>query len=442
MSRKLIFTAALSAASISAIALSALAQPPAGAPAQGRGGGAGRGAAPAGPVQPVDHADYGNPANWLCLPDHQDACTVNLDTTVVAPSGATTIERFAPAKAPAIDCFYIYPTVSNDPFTTSDLIPGPEERAVIERQFARFGAVCRQFAPMYRQTTLTSLSAGQSRGAIPQPPARGAPGQANADIDDAFAYYMAHYNNGRGVVIIGHSQGAGQVSRLVRAQVDGKPLLGQLVSTLIIVGSVNVPKGKDVGGTFQSIPACHSKSQIGCVITYGSYRDNVPPNATGQAVGAGASASSEGPNQGLCVDPAVLVAGKPGKAPVNAYLAVNPSINPSLKPPPRWSQTQIIRTPFVRAPGLITSECVDKGGKIYREIHVNADPSDKRADDIYGDVMRDGEPDRGWGLHNLDMNLGMGDFITIVRAESEAYVKAHAPAAPKAGSKTKAKAKT
>ncbi|MEI7932846.1 MAG: hypothetical protein WCI21_07310, partial [Alphaproteobacteria bacterium] len=143
----------------------------------------------------------------------------------------------------------------------------------------------------------------------------------------------------------------------------------------------------------------------------------------GQAVGAGASASATGPNQGLCVDPAGLVAGKPGPAPVNAYLAVNPSINPSLRPPPRWSQTQILRTPFAKAPGLITSQCVDKGGKIYREIHVNVDPADKRADDVYADVMRDGQPDPSWGLHNLDMNLGMGDFITIIRAEAQAYVK-------------------
>ena len=38
--------------------------------------------------------------------------------------------------------------------------------------------------------------------------------------------------------------------------------------------------------------------------------------------------------------------------------------------------------------------------------------------------MRNGEPDHGWGLHNLDMNLGMGDFITIVRAQAQAYTQA------------------
>ncbi len=408
MSRKFIGVLALSAIAVSAIGLSAVAQTP--------------GRAPAVPAEPVLHADFADNANWLCLPGRQDACTVNLDTSIVAPGGTTTIERYVPAANPAIDCFYIYPTVSNDPFSTSDLVPGPEERAVIERQFARFGAVCRQFAPMYRQTTLVQLNAGQTPGATP-PPRRGAAGQSAADIDDAWNYYMTHYNNGRGVVILGHSQGAGQVSRLVRAFVDGKSIQRQLVSVMVIGGSVNVPKGKDVGGTFTAIPACRSKSQIGCVISYGSFRDTVPPNATGQAVGAGAS---DGPNgtQGLCVDPAQLVAGKPGPAPVDAYLAVNPSINPSLKPPPRWSLTQIIRTPFAKAPGLISSQCVDKGGKIFREIHVNADPADKRADDVYGDVMRNGEPDHGWGLHNLDMNLGMGDFITIVRAQAQAYTQA------------------
>ena len=55
--------------------------------------------------------------------------------------------------------------------------------------------------------------------------------------------------------------------------------------------------------------------------------------------------------------------------------------------------------------------------------------------------MRDGQPDPGWGLHNLDMNLGMGDFITIVRAESEAYVKAHGPGGARTPAKSKAKSK-
>jgi len=65
----------------------------------------------------------------------------------------------------------------------SDLVPGVEERSVIERQFARLASVCRPFAPMYRQITLPQLRAGQGTGAAP--PKRGAAGQGTVDIDEA-----------------------------------------------------------------------------------------------------------------------------------------------------------------------------------------------------------------------------------------------------------------
>ena len=80
---------------------------------------------------PVPAADYSKPDNWLCLPGRADACRVDQSATIVSASGSTRLEEFdLPRKDPAIDCFYVYPTVSNDPGDLSDLIPGPEERSV------------------------------------------------------------------------------------------------------------------------------------------------------------------------------------------------------------------------------------------------------------------------------------------------------------------------
>ncbi|WP_240700193.1 hypothetical protein [Sphingomonas gei] len=44
--------------------------------------------------------DYRRPANWLCRPVHHEACTQNLDATVIAADGTRTIERFAAARRP------------------------------------------------------------------------------------------------------------------------------------------------------------------------------------------------------------------------------------------------------------------------------------------------------------------------------------------------------
>ena len=109
--------------------------------------------------------DYSKAENWLCRPGKaNDACGVDLSTTIVAPDGKMTRETYtANPKAP-IDCFYVYPTVSTDPGPNSDMSIDPAEQNVVRQQFARFGSQCRQFAPMYRQVTLAGLRTAMSGG--------------------------------------------------------------------------------------------------------------------------------------------------------------------------------------------------------------------------------------------------------------------------------------
>jgi len=379
-----------------------------------------QGSAPAANAEPVEHADWSRDENWLCLPGRQDACTIPLDTAVVAASGSVQVEKFKPANDARIDCFYVYPTVSLDNYSISDLVPGVEERAVVERQFARLTSVCRGYAPMYRQITLPQLRAGQGTGQAP--PQRGSRAQGTTDVDEAWDYYLRNYNKGRGVVLIGHSQGAGQISRLVRTKIEGTPAQQQVVAVYILGGSVVAPQGQETGGTFKSIKPCKTKDQIGCVVTYGSFRATLPPNPTGQAVGAGPGTGATGDNRGICVNPAALLAGKSsGPATADGYWAVEPPISATTKAPPRWSSKELIYQPFAKTPGLVTTECVDKHNRTYLEVTINAKQDDPRADDVYGDVMTPNGPSQGWGLHNLDVPLHMGDIVNLVGHQSAAY---------------------
>ena len=153
-------------------------------------------------TQPQPKNDYSDGKAWLCRPGRQDACAVDLSTTVVAADGKLTIEKWSVNPKAAIDCFYVYPTVSNDSTPNSDMNAGPEELAVIKAQFARFGSECRTFAPLYRQVTLTALRAGIAGKPMAVDRVLG-----YNDVVDAWKYYLEHDNQGRGVVLIGHSQG-------------------------------------------------------------------------------------------------------------------------------------------------------------------------------------------------------------------------------------------
>src|SRR5258707_13708809 len=120
--------------------------------------------AQAAPVVP----DYAKDSTWLCLPGRADTCSTPLATTALNPNGYGSTGRSAVAKDPPLDCFYVYPTVSRDEGMNSDLIPA-EEKLAAESQFARFASVCRTFAPMYRQMTVSAVIAFTTRADLPQP---------------------------------------------------------------------------------------------------------------------------------------------------------------------------------------------------------------------------------------------------------------------------------
>ena len=199
--------------------------------------------------------DYGDGKSWLCRPGRQDACAVDQTTTIVAADGTLTREEWKANPAAPIDCFYVYPTVSTDPGGNSDMNAGAEENGVVRAQLARFASQCRVYAPLYRQATLTALARGDRR----QSDGRRSERSATTTSLDAWNHYLQHDNNGRGVVLIGHSQGSGVLTQLMRNEIDGKPVQSKLISALLLGTSLAVPKGKDVGGAFQHIPLCHSR---------------------------------------------------------------------------------------------------------------------------------------------------------------------------------------
>src|SRR5258706_4727307 len=107
-------------------------------------------------------AHYERPEMSLCRPDlPNDACRVNLDATELRPDGSRVVVPFVPAAKTSVDCFYVYPTVDLTmvPGNHTDFADTTLMREVTQAQVARFGKVCRVFAPLYRQVTITTYLA-------------------------------------------------------------------------------------------------------------------------------------------------------------------------------------------------------------------------------------------------------------------------------------------
>lgn len=366
-------------------------------------------AVPQAETAPTAPNDYTRDESWLCRPGRDDACDIDLTTTVVAASGATTRETWTANPKASIDCFYIYPTISTDPGVNSDMTADPAEVNVVAQQFARFGSVCRPFAPLYRQVTLAGLR--QRMGGAGFGLGRGL---AYDDVRDAWNDYLRRDNNGRGVVLVGHSQGSFILEQLIRNEIDGKPVQARLVSAILLGATISVPRGKDVGGSFQHIPVCRTSSQTGCLISYASYRSTMPPPANtlfGHVADEGMEA--------VCTNPVTL---DERSGPLHAYLSSTGRTIASTSPPKPWAGPDAtIDTAWVSVPGLLTARCATNEHATFLEITVHGDPSDPRADEITGDIGAPGRIATNWGLHLIDANLAMGNLVNIVGHEATAW---------------------
>src|SRR3954447_4587094 len=253
------------------------------------------------------HADV----SWLCRPGQADnPCAGDQTTRYYEPDGSSHVETPAVPKDPPIDCFYVYPTVSNQPTPNATQTPDPEVRSIALYQAQRFSTRCRVYVLLYREVTAAGVSvASQTHDTTPYE-------TAYEDVLEAWRSYLANDNGGRGFVLIGHSQGSRMLRALIRQEIDLRPSVRRrLVSAIIPGANATVAKGRLVGGDFKHIPVCTRRAQTGCVISYSTFNKTPPDNSrfgrTDTDPVAGALGLPTGPGvEAMCVDPAAL-AGNP-----------------------------------------------------------------------------------------------------------------------------------
>jgi hypothetical protein len=363
---------------------------------------------------PTPEASAGGPSEsapgdtvWLCRPGlANDPCSGDLSATSVAANGQANIVPAEPAQNPPIDCFYVYPTVSHQSGVNATLAIDPEEIAVAKAQAALFSKLCDVYAPMYPQLTLAAIA---TPGKIDLAAAL----KAYEGVRAAFRDYMAHYNRGRGIVFIGHSQGAFMLTALIRGDVDPVPETRKLlVSALLIGGNVTVATGQATGGDFASIPACGSAEQTGCVVAYSSYSSPPPSDAYFGRPDSPLNPlrTSSAGLQVLCVNPAAPEGGSAALFPYFPATGFDVLIGGTPRSP--WPS---VKTPFVTFPAEYSAQCRTAGGATYLEVTRTGGTSDIRPRLPVTERPQ-------WGLHVLDVNLALGNLVALVAGESAAYV--------------------
>ena len=364
-------------------------------------------------AQPAPAPDYRKPESWLCRPDAKDPCSGDASTSRVTADATVTLDMLPASKKPKIDCFYVYPTVSTDPTPNSDMTADPAETFVAQAQAAPFRQACRVFAPLYRQVTLATL-----RDRMMGKPVTADPAMSLRDVSAAFADYMKHDNKGRGVILIGHSQGSGVLKAFIQNEIEGKPVAKQIIAAYLAGHNLLVPQGADVGGDLKSTPLCRSATQTGCVVAWVSFRDTMPvPPAS---LFGRPPISAPAGMAVACTNPAALAG---GRAPLRPLMVNRTGIVDNGTPAPKWAKGRNIYTPFVALPGLLSGECMNRENANVLSVGINADPADPRTDTINGDVMVGGQIVPGWGLHLIDMQVAMEDLVDLAKAQGQSWLR-------------------
>ena len=320
---------------------------------------------------------------WLCSPAVKvNYCNTDLSTTVFWPDGSKSTDKVVAAKSP-IDCFYVYPTVSLEKRGNADLKIQNTEKYTALAQAARFSQVCRVFAPVYRQTTVYRDG--------------GSADLAYGDVLAAWRDYLANWNGGRGVVLIGHSQGAFMLERLLRD--ESGSIKHVLVSALLLGGGVAV--GDDE--RFAGVPACRSLAQAGCIVAYSSWNRTPPQTAGLEGVG---NASQHV----LCVNPAAPGGGAAPITPIFPWF-----LSEGITPGPVTPQPS---TFWVAFPELYTARCARQGTRSWLLVTRIPTPGDERptVKPILSPPL---------GLHAADVNIALGALINLVRAQTKSYAASH-----------------
>ena len=264
------------------------------------------------------------------------------------PASGSACSTSSRRSARRADCFYVYPTVSDQPRPQATQVVDDVLRSVALQQTARYSRDCRVFAPVYRQVTIQGLL----NPSTVTPEMRG---QGYADVVEAWRTYLRKYNHGRGVIFVGHSQGSFVLRKLIAQEVDGKPAVAEAPG---VRDPARRERHREEGQRSRRRLQAHPRVPVPAPARV---RDRVLGL---QRARRRRTACSAGPRPGLevlCTNPAALGGGAAKLSPVYSTKPFAPSVigaeaNVAVATLPHP------KTPWATVPNGVTGRCSHAGG--------------------------------------------------------------------------------
>ena len=158
--------------------------------------------------------------------------------------------------------------------------------------------------------------------------------------------------------------------------------------------------GRDIGGDFKNIRACHLKLQIRCLITFSTFDATPPANAI-------FSTTTTPGRRALCTNPAALLSNRSTR--LRTIFPTEPFAPGTII----GAGTGAVgfTVPAVSTPWV---ETVSYSGRCQQSGNTNA----LRISGLPGAPDLNPVPDATWGLHLVDANIALGNLVETVRAQA------------------------
>ncbi|WP_221792692.1 DUF3089 domain-containing protein [Aquisediminimonas sediminicola] len=167
--------------------------------------------------------------------------------------------------------FYIHPTSYLDRShwnaPLDDAGANEQARVRIRNQASAFTAAAQIWAPKYRQATFGSFLKPGKNSAH-------AVDLAYQDVAAAFQSFLALIPADQPIILVGHSQGAAHLLRLLQQEVANKPINKRVIAAYVIGWPISIAHDLPALG----LPACVRPDQSHCIMSWQSFADPADPS--------------------------------------------------------------------------------------------------------------------------------------------------------------------
>jgi pimeloyl-ACP methyl ester carboxylesterase len=293
------------------------------------------------PTKPLELNAYQDPGLWYSRPGIGAKDPARwLPSTAKERSDLPTPDD---EGTPDFAVFFVHPTsfLSRDAWNaplgdTKDADADRIARIYVRGMASPFNAASEIWAPKYRQATMGAFLTDAPEG-------QKAIDAAYADVREAYRFFLETLDDDTPIVLVGHSQGALHLLRLLREEIKGSPVADRIVASYAIGWPISVEHDLPAMG----IPACATKAQTGCVLSWSSFAEPADPAKLMKtyAKSIGFDGKPRGDSKIVCTNPLTGAFG--GAAPASANRG-------TLVPDETISKGELV-------PDAIPARCDDRG---------------------------------------------------------------------------------